>query len=192
MHPREPELNDHDAQPAGRGADVRLASSLQRLPGLEPPPDGWTRLARRLAANASWPVSAPTLAAAASALLVAVGLLLRHEAPEPAPSDAAVKGASLPRDATGGAPFGASDLRSRSAELERLLADLPESRVTRASTGLTAALLEDRIVLIDEQLSGATGGAISSDDADSLYRERVLLLDSLVRVRYAAAVDPSI
>lgn len=189
MHPRESELNAGGAEPASPGADARLAHALQRLPELEPPADGWRRLERRLDTRPGWPFWAPTLAAAACALLVALGLLLRPEMPAPR-LEGADGGATPPRDATAGAPLTASDWRARSVELERLLADVPEPRVARASTALTTSLLEDRIALIDEQLSAAAGG-VASADADSLYRERVLLLDSLVRVRYAAAVDPA-
>jgi hypothetical protein len=189
MHSREPELNGDGAAAAARGADARLVRALQRLPELEPPADGWARLERRIGRPPGWPLWAPTLAAAACALLVAVGLLLRPDV-SPAPLEGADFGTMPPRDATAGAPLTASEWRSRSVELERLLADVPEPRVTRASTALTTTLLEDRIALIDEQLSDAAGGA-SSADAGWLYRERVLLLDSLVRVRYAAAVDPA-
>lgn len=186
MHSREPELKPAAGEPSSAGADLRLAGALRRLPELEPPADGWRRLEQRLGARRRRDVWAPTAAAAACALLVAVALLVRPQMPAPRLDGAGV--APLRAPAAPAAP--ASDWRMRSVELERLLDDLPEPRLARASTALTTALLEDRIALIDEQLTDAAGDAASAD-AESLYRERVLLLDSLVRVRYAAAVDPA-
>jgi hypothetical protein len=190
MHSRESELNRAAA------ADERLARTLRLLPDVEPPPDGWERLAAAATQPRPRPARAvaSTLAIAASALLIAVALLLRgglddSRRPEAAPDRRAV--AAGPVEAAAEAPYDTAEWRRRSAELESLLARLPEPRTTRASTDLTAAVLEDRIALIDEQLSEGRDG-VSPVTTDSLWRERVLLLDSLVRVRYAAAVDPRI
>jgi hypothetical protein len=186
MHPREPELKPALGEPSCAGADPRLAAALRRLPEIEPPADGWERLARRLGTRRRRGVWAPTVATAACALLVAVALLVRPEMAAPRLDGA---GVARVREPAAPAPP-ASDWRARSVELERLLVDVPEPRLARASTALTTTLLEDRIALIDEQLTDVADG-VSSADTESLYRERVLLLDSLVRVRYAAAVDPA-
>jgi len=186
MHPRESELKPAGGETVRAGADLRLVRALRRLPELEPPADGWQRLERRLGAQRRRGVWAPTVATAACALLVAVALLVRPEMAAPRRDGA---GVAHPREPTAPAPP-ASDWRTRSVELERLLVDVPEPRLARASTALTTALLEDRIALIDEQLTDVADG-VSAADTESLYRERVLLLDSLVRVRYAAAVDPA-
>ena len=188
MHAREPELNDAGPAAETSGGDARLARALQNLPALEPPADGWARLERRLQTRPAWRVWAPTLATAAAALLLAVALLVRPETATP-PLERADIDAGPQRGPAAFAPP-AADWRARSVELERLLEDVPEPRITRASTALTTTLLEDRIALIDEQLTDVAGGGRAAD-AESLYRERALLLDSLVRVRYAAAVDPA-
>ncbi|MCZ8132320.1 MAG: hypothetical protein O9284_13635 [Steroidobacteraceae bacterium] len=196
MRTRDSELSRPAAE-ATSPEDARLARALRNLPAVEPPPDGWERLERRLAAPRTQvgPVW-PTLAVAASALLLAVGLLLRAgdepgsrpEAPATASAAASTAGAAGPGSSIGSA----EDWRRRSLELERLLAALPEPRVTRASTGFTAALLEDRIALIDERLNEGVAAARGTADVEALLRQRALLLDSLASVRYAAAVDPAI
>lgn len=188
MHPREHELTD-----AADGADARLARALRRLPDPEPPRDGWARLHARLGQREPWRGWMPTAAVAASALLVAVGLLLRSGGPVESPPGVEPRTAAAnatPLDVDDGGPLSGAQWRTRSAQLERLLADVPEPRLTRASTGTTAALLEDRIATIDEQLNDVVAGRVPERDADALWRQRTLLLDSLVRVRYAAAVDP--
>lgn len=169
---------------AERDTSARLGRALERLPHVDPPAGTWSRIEARMnaprAAN-SW---LPTVAVAACALLVAVALVLR------APTDVEPPALAGPPDTAGAVEH--ADWQRRSTELERLLAALPEAQLTRGSTGLTAALLEDRIALVDEHLSahGAADGA--PDQRDALLRERVLLLDSLVRVRYAAAIDASL
>lgn len=192
MHPRE-----HELSPGAADADARIARALQRLPDPEPPRDGWERLQRRLGQPEPWRGWMPTAAVAASALVLAVGLLLRSAMTVDATGsgDAATSVlVSTPLDVDDGAPRSVAEWRTRSAELERVLADLPEPSVTRASTVATTALLEDRIATIDDQLSDALGearaGEQPSPDAGALLRQRALLLDSLVRVRYAAVVDP--
>jgi hypothetical protein len=192
MHPREHELN-----PDAADADARIARALQRLPDPEPPRDGWDQLQRRLGQPEPWRGWVPTAAVAASALVLALGLLLRSATTVqlPAPGDDTVGVVvSTPLDVDDGGPRSLAEWRTRSAELERVLAALPEPRVTRASTGATTALLEDRIATIDDQLSDVLGdgraGQDPSAEAGVLLRQRALLLDSLVRVRYAAAVDP--
>lgn len=189
MHPREHELNDADD-------DARIARALRRLPDPEPPRDGWAQLERRLARPEPWRGWMPTAAVAATALTLALGLLLRsagtHDVVDPDRGgrvEVRTALGTLP-DVDDGAPRSVAEWRARSAELERLLADVPEPSVTRASTGATTALLEDRIAAIDDQLSDVSAGRLPSSDADPLWRQRALLLDSLVRVRYAAAVDP--
>lgn len=163
-----------------RAARVR---ALRDLPELEPPADGWPRLAARLAPRPSGARSAIGLALAAAAAALGTLALLpaleRTAAPAPAPA----AGAAAALAAT-------PDLRARSADLERLLDALPPPTTARASTAATTALLEDRIALVDERLSAA--GALPAAESRALWRERVLLLDSLVRVRYADSVGQAL
>jgi hypothetical protein len=167
-----------------------VARALRALPELAPPADGWARIARRLGrspANARPGSARPAVAfAIAAGTLAFVALALwpgrdraPREAPAPAVTDLAA-GAAEP------------DLAARSAGLERLLDALPPARVARASTALTTALLEDRIALVDERLSATAGEALPPAATQALLRERVVLLDSLVRVRYAASVGQTL
>jgi len=169
---------------AEREASVRLGRALERLPELDAPPGTWSRIEARLAAPPTAHAWLPTVAVAACALLVAVALVLR------APTDVAPPVVAGPPDSAGAVEH--ADWQRRSTELERLLAALPEAQLTRGSTGLTAALLEDRIALVDERLNAQRVAAGAAEQRDALLRERVLLLDSLVRVRYAAAIDASL
>ncbi|MBS0376423.1 MAG: hypothetical protein JSR73_17725 [Proteobacteria bacterium] len=155
-----------------------LVRRLRALPELDPPADGYARLRARLGAPRTgvrpaigWAVVAATTALTAVVLLPALERL-------------------TPPPATAPAAAGGPDLAARSAELERLLAALPPARTARASTALTAALLEDRIALVDERLSAAP--AVEPADQHALLRERVVLLDSLVRVRYADSVGQAL
>jgi hypothetical protein len=168
----------------------RVARALRALPQLTAPADGWARLARRLDAR---PTAARprTLALAAAALgLAALALwpALRPVPPEQPAQVAAAAAAAAAADPA--AP--PADLEARSADLERLLAALPRSHAARASTGLTALLLEDRIALVDERLSGPGGEPLPPAATRALLRERVALLDSLVRVRSAASVGQTL
>jgi hypothetical protein len=162
-----------------------LRRALEQLPAFEPPAGGWAAIEARLApAPPRRRYHASAAAAAALAGLTAVALALwpgLESTPESAREHPAAATA-----------IAGAELEQRSAQLERLLAALPRPRGTRASTGLTSTLLEDRIAMVDERLSLAPGDELPPAATRALWRERVLLLDSLVRVRYAAAVDPAL
>ncbi len=152
-----------------------LRRALEQLPACEPPAGAWDRIRARLDA----PPRRRTSAVAAGLGACALAALALWAASRPAGEPTAAG----PRPAP---PH--QELERRSAELERLLAALPPGLATRASTGLTTALLEDRIAAVDDHLSGAPDGELSPAATQALWRERVMLLDSLVRVRYAASV----
>ena len=78
-------------------------------------------------------------------------------------------------------------LMVESRQLESDLRSLPnEPRVVRAGTQATIVELEDRIAAIDYQLS-ETASQMSQQDQEIFWRERVRLMKSLVRLRYAQA-----
>lgn len=162
----------------------RLARGFSQLPEFEPPADAWsgieTRLARRPRGHRG------RAAALAVVGLAAVAIALKLAAP-PAPTLASAAGV-----APGAAVPAASPLDARSSHLEQLLAALPPSRSGRASTGLATTLLEDRIALVDERLSEPAGAELPAETTEALKRQRVVLLDSLVRVKYASAVIVSL
>jgi hypothetical protein len=79
-------------------------------------------------------------------------------------------------------------LVAESARLERLLADLPESRPLMAgSTASTIVELEDRIAFVDAQLSYAAAQGVGTPYRQVLWGERVDLMNALVAVRFAHA-----
>lgn len=76
-------------------------------------------------------------------------------------------------------------LMARSQLLEEDLRSLPgEPSVMRAGTTATIAELQDRIAAIDLRLN-APGAEMTPEEREACWRERVRLMDSLVRLRYA-------
>jgi len=80
------------------------------------------------------------------------------------------------------------DLRARSQALEQLLAALPSRPVVeRAGTSLPIESLEAQVQWLDHQLSVGQDAVASPADAEQLWRERVEVMNSLLRLRYAEA-----
>jgi hypothetical protein len=79
-------------------------------------------------------------------------------------------------------------LIDQSRQLDLMLQELPNRpRVERVTMAATLDSIEDRIQWLDAQL---THGAVREQDEERmhrLWRERVELMDSLVKVRYAQA-----
>ena len=80
------------------------------------------------------------------------------------------------------------ELVAQSQQLEQVLQTLPQRpQVERVSTSATIDTIEQRIQWLDFQLSNAPDSDLSEDQSRQLWRERVELMDSLVKVRYAEA-----
>jgi hypothetical protein len=78
------------------------------------------------------------------------------------------------------------ELVAQSQHLEDLLQRLPERpRIERVSTAAMIDTIEDRIQWLDFQLSDAPDSGLNENQTRRLWRERVELMDSLVKVRYA-------
>ncbi len=78
-------------------------------------------------------------------------------------------------------------LMVESRQLENDLRSLPaEPRVVRAGTQATILEIEDRIAAIDYQLSDPQS-RLTAEEQEIFWRERVRLMKSLVRLRYAQA-----
>jgi hypothetical protein len=78
------------------------------------------------------------------------------------------------------------ELVARSRHLEDLLQRLPERpRIERVSTAATIDTIEQRIQWLDFQLSDTPDSGLNEVQTQRLWRERVELMDSLVKVRYA-------
>jgi hypothetical protein len=173
-----------------------LAGALRRLPQQAPPAGAWREIRRRaeregllqpprrrrMRRDLEW------LAAGAIAATVVIALLdlpLTGTAPgggeQPPADEAGFAATPEANDASLGS------LMARSRLLEEALRAAPETpRVMRASTASTIATLEDRIAMIDQQLSFPER-PLTEAESKALWRERVQLMDSLVQLRYAQA-----
>jgi hypothetical protein len=75
---------------------------------------------------------------------------------------------------------------AQSQHLEDLLQRLPgRPQIERVSTAAMIDTIEGRIQWLDFRLSDATGSDLNEEQKQRLWRERVELMDSLVKVRYA-------
>ena len=78
------------------------------------------------------------------------------------------------------------ELVAQSRRLEELLQQLPERpRIERVSTAAMIDTIEERIQWLDFQLSDAPDSGLNERQTQRLWSERVELMDSLVKVRYA-------
>jgi hypothetical protein len=157
---------------------------LRELPQLAPPPGVWERVLEaahlRTAARRS---RRRALSAAAAIVLAAIPLVYFATLDRPAPPtlSVAVQPSRVPAEGTSYAP-----LVAESARLERLLAGLPAPRpLVAGSAAGTVVGLEDRIALIDAQLSYAAARDLAPPYREALWGERVELMNALVYVRFA-------
>ncbi|HEU5468113.1 MAG TPA: hypothetical protein VFU77_02325 [Steroidobacteraceae bacterium] len=154
---------------------------LSALADFEPPAKGWTGVvAARESREARLDVRLPaaiTGSVLVTTLCLAAWLQSAQRALSPDASDVAAAPAAL-----------AAEMRAENERLELLLARLPERRAMRGSTAFTVAELEDRLALVDDRLSRVVLEPNAPERAESLWRERVRVMNSLVQVRYADAV----
>ncbi|HQR49102.1 MAG TPA: hypothetical protein PL152_07180 [Steroidobacteraceae bacterium] len=81
-----------------------------------------------------------------------------------------------------------ASLVERSRQLEQVLASMPSRpAVERADTSMPIDALEARVRWLDHQLSQGDGLALPGGGAERLWRERVDIMNSLVRLRYVEA-----
>lgn len=144
---------------------------LRELPQLPAPPGVWERVLEaeraRRTARRFWrrtAALAATLAVAAAG--VAAYLMNARSAQEAAQYQALV---------------------AESARLERVLAELPARPLMVGSTASAIAGLEDRIAIVDAQLSYAAAQKVETPYRQALWGERVELMNALVYVRFAEA-----
>lgn len=156
-----------------------FGTRLAALPGFEPPSAGFAgvlaaRRQREVRATLRWPAM---LAAAVLAVTIGLGWWLQSARQE-------LAAATLP------APRAPASERilAENERLEWMLATLPERHTMSGSTAFTLAELEDRLALLDDRLSRVTLEPNAPERAERLWQERVDLMHSLVRVRYADAV----
>ncbi|HEX4600125.1 MAG TPA: hypothetical protein VH116_01930 [Gemmatimonadales bacterium] len=142
-------------------------AQLKALPAFRPARDRWpavraTILAERRRRRGRWGLWSLAAAAALAGLIVLRPIWTNR-----------LDAAELER------------VKQQSATLEQALGRYdPDSRVTSGRAAVLAAALEDRIALIDGELAGL--GA-REDQNLNLWRQRVNLMERLMRVRVARA-----
>ena len=186
---------------------------LRTLPDMEPPADAWSRLraAQQPSLLSASRLVWPSVAAAACAAVIAVGLLVSNNASNtPLPLVAASASAADAMGERGVSVTQAADLhrlRRQSRQLELRLAGLPRrSQMVRADVAGMIAELQDQIAAVDYELqrtssvsastarwpSAAPAAIYASDRAarygpDELWGRRVRLMSRLVSIRFAEA-----
>ena len=160
---------------------------LQSLPQLDAP-SSFQEIQRAMARPKSAPrriVSARVVAALAFVTLTAIFFVALRDGTRPevaehkpveqqTPAIDVIETARVP------------ELVARSQQLEGLLQKLPDRpRIERVSTAAMIDTIEDRIQWLDFQLSDARDSGLNEEQTRRLWRERVELMDSLVKVRYA-------
>lgn len=170
---------------------ARMQAGLRRLPALQPPGDLW----RAVAVNAvgkpdrtrpRWPLGV----AVAASLVIGVALVVTttqrpDEGPMRGTTTDLIAATPAPASSVNGATR--AELVETSRHLEAALRALPAApRVTRASTALTIAELQDRILEVDFMLSDPR---LEPAHAQALWQQRVTLMDTLMRVRYSQLAE---
>jgi MFS superfamily sulfate permease-like transporter len=155
------------------------------LPQFDPPDAAWERIRQAIPErDSALRLPKLRLAAAAVVALAVITLLAAHfDRRSGATSELANVDASLPQVI----PH-VDELVAQSQQLEQILRKLPERpRIERVATAAAIDTMEQRIQWLDFQLSNAPEADLSDEQSRQLWRERVELMDSLVKVRYAEA-----
>lgn len=164
--------------------------ALRDLPLIAAPEHSWWRLRDALEAadqrrTRPW---AQAIGLAIIAVLVALGAaeyLLLFPPDETREANVVVS----PFDAvSAGGSRDVRELIAESVRLERILTAIPQQHgLMQAGTASTIVGLEDQIASIDAQLSLGAAAGIDAQHREAMWRERVDLMNALVRVRYAHA-----
>lgn len=162
-----------------------IRCEMQALPQFEPPAIAWDRIRQTIPERSRGlrPRKVGLAAAAAAAITLTVIAVIASQ------SDRRSMGAATEPEAPARQRVPHVDeLVAQSQQLEQLLQKLPDRpRIERVSTAVTIDTIEQRIQWLDFQLSTALDGDLSEAQSRQLWRERVQLMDSLVKVRYAEA-----
>lgn len=167
-----------------------VREALRGLPALEPPRDLWPSLRRQLPEEGPRAALKALWAAAAAAVFLGTVWLglkgFRLSAPE-APVSSATEGTAEPS---------AEEIAGLVAESQRLEAILKRleagTPVLKGSTAAAIAEIQDRIALVDLQISLLQGTNKDRAILARLWKERVGLLGSLVEMHlFRHAVSPA-
>lgn len=180
---REP--GDHLAACADCRAELarirRVRVALAGLPQYAPPAGSFAVAEARVAAGHDDGWTRPSRLAMAASLLVILAASLLWVGQDRVPASP-----GTPPEAATAA--GLDGLVAENARLESLLARLPRTRATRVGTAFTVDTLEDRLAQVDDRITTVALEPHAPEVAERLWRERVVLMNSLVQVQYANAV----
>jgi len=185
---------------------ARVRDALQDLPQIEPHKGLWQTVAvaslgRPAPARFSW----ASAAGIAASFVVALVLVTRFSpGPEAPAGNGLASGESNAEQSLSSTPAAtvaevvppveaasSDDLRNRSRRLESLRRAMPQRpQVMRASTTRTIVDLEDRIALVDMRLNASTRLGLTPQQEKALWRERVNLMNTLVRLEYSQISSP--
>jgi hypothetical protein len=163
--------------------------NLRALPAMDPPAAAFgavrERLRERPVTRVHWSLVAGVVGAAVLIGVVSFGLIESHQRLAVAGVDKPVPLAPVSIVV---APPSVAELVAQSRQLDDLLQELPQRpSVERIATAATLDTIEERIQWLDVQLSYASTAELNEKQAQRLWSERVDLMDSLVKVRYAEA-----
>ena len=168
----------------------RVQNALLALPALEPPADVLARVLEakesREVGRTRWLRFAGAGVAAAVATAAIVYVATSGQSPQ---QDVAPPTLVATREPIA-PPASYVALVEQSGRLDQLLAELPAQRpLMTGATASTIAGLEDRIAFLDEQLAFSAAGKVPVPQRAALWSDRVDLMNALVSVRYAEAVN---
>lgn len=176
----------------GMNEDAALAQALRALPPRAPAQDAWPQLATRIQRRRIVRRSVWFTLPAAFAAAIALTLAWPHVQPRPAPSTPARIAAQPPakHSAVDATPDVAA-LRTRSQQWQAWVLALNHDGAPLDGRQLTQAVaLQDRIGLVDLQLSATRNPATAAD----LWQQRITLLQQLGLLHlqpYLAASGPA-
>jgi len=167
-----------------------MRQGLAAMPALDGGAGGWQAVQEKLhvrrQARARRRRSMRRAAAAAFAVVACLVALQVVRRADDAPEDLAAKPTVYSSTVQLTAEL--QDLRAQSQALEQLLAALPSRPVVaRADTSLPIESLEAQVQWLDHQLSVGQDTVAASAGAEQLWHQRVEVMNSLLRLRYAEA-----
>lgn len=159
----------------------RVRDALAGLPQYAPPSGGFAAAEARVATGRQDGWMRPSRLAMAASLLVVLAAALLSAGQDRVPVG---PGRTLPASTAASL----DGLVAENARLESLLAQLPRTRATRVGTAYTVDTLEDRLAQVDDRITTVALEPHAPEVAERLWRERLVLMNSLVQVQYANAV----
>jgi hypothetical protein len=166
-----------------------LRAEMQALPQFDPSDLSWERIQQTIPRRPTkLPPRRVGLAAAAAALITlgVIAAIAQHG--DKRSSERAAHAPKVLNKPVSSDISHLDELVAQSQQLEQILQTLPQRpRIERVSTAATIDTIEQRIAWLDFQLSSSPDGDLNEEQSRRLWRERVELMDSLVKVRYAEA-----